>query len=49
MPSWGRVAAPALVLACLHLLLFGEVAGGAGSAERTNADVVGASISHPAR
>ena len=49
IPSWGRGAATALVLACLHLLLFGEVAGGSESTERTNADVVGATISHPAR
>jgi hypothetical protein len=46
--SRDRVAATALLLACLHLLLFGEVASGTASTERTNADVIGASIAHPA-
>jgi hypothetical protein len=36
------------LLACLHLLVFGEAAGGTVSTEKTNADVVGASVSHPA-
>ena len=40
--------ATALLLVCLHLLFFGEVAGGTVSTERTNADVIGASIAHPA-
>src|ERR671914_2646877 len=47
-PSWCRVAATALLLACLHLLVFGEVAGGTVSTEKTEADVVGASVVHPA-
>lgn len=47
-PSWGRIAATALLLVCLHLLVFGEVAGSTVSTERTNADVIGASIAHPA-
>jgi hypothetical protein len=32
----------------LHLLVFGEVAGGTVSTEKTEADVVGASVVHPA-
>jgi len=47
-PAWGRAAATALLLACLNVLLFGEIAGGAESTETTSAEAVGASISHPA-
>jgi Peptidase family M23 len=50
-PSPGRLAATALLLACL-LFLFGEpgaIARNAAPTETTKNDVVGASISHPAK